>query len=51
MTMYKDLPQRNDVDWLYVKRNEGGSGFDMIEDCVDVAIHEIKGHTWKTRKN
>ena len=38
MTMHKALHPRNDVDWLYVSRKEGGRGLASIEDSVDASI-------------
>ena len=38
MTMHNVLHLRNDIDRLYVKRKEGGTGFAHIKDCKDVSI-------------
>ena len=34
MKMHKTLHPRDDIDILYVSRNEGGRGLASIEDCV-----------------
>ena len=45
MKMHKALHLRDDTDWLYVSRKEGGRGFACVENCVDESIrlgHYIK---------
>ena len=38
ITMQKALHPRDDVDWLYVSRKEGGRRLNSIEDSVDASI-------------
>ena len=42
MTMHKALHPRDDVDRLYVSRNEGGRGLVSIEDSVDASIQRLE---------
>ena len=44
MTMHKALDPRDDVDRLYVSRNEWGRGLASIEDSVDASIDDIAKH-------
>ena len=36
LTIYKCLHQRDDVDWLYWKRVEGGKGLLSVEDLAEI---------------
>ena len=47
MTMYKALHSRDDVDRLYVSRNERGREFASIEDSIDVSIQWLKEYIEK----
>ena len=47
MTMHKALHPRDDVDRLYVSRNEGGRGLASIKDSVDASIQRLKDYTQK----
>ena len=47
MTMHKALHPRDDVDGLYVSRKEGGRGFAIIEDSVDISIQRLKDYIEK----
>ena len=47
MTMHKALHPRDDVDRLYVPRNEGGRGLASIEDSVDTSIQRLKDYIEK----
>ena len=38
MTMHKALHPRDDIDRLYVSRNEEGRGLASIEDSVDASV-------------
>ena len=38
LTMHKVVYPRNDIDRLYVRRNEGEREITSTEDCVDEAI-------------
>ena len=40
--MHKALHPRDDVDWLYVSRKEGGRGLASTEDIVDVSIQRLE---------
>ena len=48
--MHKALHSRDDIDKLYVSKNEGISGFTSIEDWVDATIRELKEYTKKRTK-
>ena len=41
MTMHKALHPSDDVDRLYVSRNEGGRGFTGIEHSIDTSIQQL----------
>ena len=41
-TIYGTLHPKSDVDRLYIPRKEGGRGFISIEDCVELAITDLK---------
>ena len=47
MTMHKALHPRDDVDRLYVFRNEGGRGLASIEDTVDASIQRLEDYIEK----
>ena len=47
MTMHKALNPRDDVDRLYVSRNEGGRGLANIEGSVDVSIQRLEDYIQK----
>ena len=47
MTMHKALHLRDDVDWLYVSRKEGGRGLASIEDSVDGSIKRLEDYIEK----
>ena len=40
--MHKALHLRNDVDRLYVSRNEGRRGLASIEESVDASIQQLE---------
>ena len=42
--MHKALHPRDDVDRLYVSRNEGGRGLASIRDSVDASIQRLKDY-------
>ena len=42
MTMHKALHLSDDVDRLYVSRNEGGRGIASIENSVDASIRRLE---------
>ena len=44
MTMHKALHPRDDVDWQYVSRKEGGRGLTSIEDSVDESIQRLEDY-------
>ena len=44
MTMHKVLHPRDDVEWLYVSRKEGGRGLSSIEDSVDTSIQWLEDY-------
>ena len=50
MTMRKVLHPRDDVDWLYVSRKEGGRGLPSIEDSVDTSIQQLKDYIEKHKR-
>ena len=45
--MHKALYLRDDVDRLYLSRNEEGSGLTSIEDSVDASIQQLEDYTEK----
>ena len=47
MTMHKALHPRDDVDRLYVSRNDGGRGLVSIEDSVETSIQRLKDYIQK----
>ena len=47
MTMYRTLHSKDDVDWLYVSRKDGGRGFASIEDSVDASIQRLEDYIEK----
>ena len=49
MTMHKALHPRDDVDRLYVSRNEDGGGLASIEDSVDASIQRLGLHRKNTK--
>ena len=49
MTMYKALHPRDDIDRLYVPRNEGVRGLTSIEDSVDAGIQPLEDYIKKRR--
>ena len=36
--MHKAFHPRDDIDWLYVSRKEGGWGLANTENCMDASI-------------
>ena len=38
ITIHKELKWKVDIDRLYIKRNEKGSKFDQLGNCVDTVI-------------
>ena len=49
MTMHNALHSRDDVDRLYVSRNEGGRGLASIEDSVNASIQRPEVYIEKRR--
>ena len=47
MTMHKALHPRDNVDWLYVSRKEGGRGLVNIEDTADASIQRLEDYIEK----
>ena len=47
MIMHKELHPRDDVDILYVPREEGGKGLASIEDSVDTSIQRLEDYIEK----
>ena len=47
MTMHKALHPRDDVDWLYVPRKEGGRGLASVEGSVDTSIQQLENYIEK----
>ena len=47
MTMHKALHPRDDVDRLYVSREEGERGLASIEDSVDASIQRLEDYIEK----
>ena len=47
MNMHKALHPRDNVDWLYVSRKEGGRGLASIEDSVDTSIQRLEDYIEK----
>ena len=47
MTMHKVLHPRDDVDRLYVSREEGVRGLASIEDSVDASIQRLEDYIEK----
>ena len=45
--MHKALHPRNDVDWLYASRKEGGRGLASIENNVDASIRWLEDNIEK----
>ena len=44
MTMHKTLHPRDNIDRLYVSRQEGGRGLASIEDSVHASIQRLKDY-------
>ena len=49
MTMHKALHSRDDVDRLYVSREEGRKGLASIEDSVDASIQRLEDYIEKRK--
>ena len=47
MTMHKALHLRDNVDRLYVSREEGGRGLTSTEDSVDASIQRLEDYIQK----
>ena len=47
MTMHKALHLRDNVDWLYTSRKEGGRGLANIEDIIDASIEQLEDYIEK----
>ena len=47
MTMHKALHAKDDVERLYVPREEGGRGLASIEDSVDTSIQRLEDYIEK----
>ena len=47
MTMHKALHSRDDLDWRYVLREEGGRGLTCIKDSVDTSIQRLEDNKGK----
>ena len=47
MTMHKALHPRDDVDWLYVSRKEGGRRLASIKDSIDASIQWLEDYIEK----
>ena len=47
MIMHKALHPRDDVDWLYVSRKEGGRGLASIDGSVDTSIQRLEDYIEK----
>ena len=47
MILHNALHLRNDVNWLYVSRKEGGRGLTSIEDSVDASIQLLENYREK----
>ena len=45
--MHKALHPRDDVDWLYISRKEGGRGLTSIEGSVDASIQRLEDYLQK----
>ena len=45
--MHKALQPRDDVDWLYLSRKEGGRGLSSIEDSIDESIQRLEDYIEK----
>ena len=50
MTMHKALHPRDDIDRLYVSRNEGGRGLTSIEVRVNASLRGLKSCIKKTKE-
>ena len=48
--MHKTLNPRDDVDCLYVSRNESGRGLAITEDSVDALIQRLENYIRKCRE-
>ena len=48
--MHKALHPRDDVDRLYLSRNDGGRGLTCIEDSVDASIQRFKDYIEKNKR-
>ena len=47
MTMHKTLHPRDNVDRLYVSKNDGGRGIASIEDSIDASIQRLGDYIGK----
>ena len=50
MTMKKALHPRDDLEKIYVSRNERGRGLADIEDCVDASIRQLEDYIEKSKE-
>ena len=48
--MHKALHHRDDVDRLYVSRNEGERGLASIEDSIDASIQRLEDYIAKHKR-
>ena len=50
MSMHKALYRREDIDWLYVSRKEGGRGHATTEDSVEASIQGFEKYIKKIKE-
>ena len=49
--MHKAFHPRDDVDRIYVGRNDGGRKLIFIEECVDNVVLRLRGYVEKSKEN
>ena len=51
MTIQKALHPRDDIDWLYLSRKEGGRGHARTVKSVDTWIQRLEDHIKKNKES
>ena len=50
LTTHKALHSRDDIDWLYMLRKEGGKGLARTEDHIDISMTQLKDYRKKSKE-
>ena len=51
MTIHETLYPRDNIDYLYASRKEGGRGLASIKDCLDASIQGLEDYIEKNKEN